>query len=95
MRLTAIASAGEQVMYFVGLPGPVVPVPSLGDLWIAPATILPIGTGQIPANEHLYRSIPVPNTASLRGQVVMFQALVGKQGSVPFRLSTPAAAVLH
>jgi hypothetical protein len=82
--------AGDLVFLFAGAAADRLPVPPLGDLWLAPSRAFLAAVAQQGAAERVLFTIPIPASAP-RGLPVGFQAVTG-QGDVV--LSTPVVMVL-
>jgi hypothetical protein len=84
--------ANELLVMLVGLPGPQVAVPGVGELWIDPLAVFVVGSGVQGPGEAWRLTLPIP-LGLPRGLPVIVQGLSGPAAALV--LSTPAGVVLH
>lgn len=84
---------GHTFALAVGLPSEPRPLPPLGDLWLAPGTLMVLALGTQGNTGVFQLAAKAPTTASLRGLDFAVQALSGTSNFL--ELSNPVVSILH
>ena len=75
-KLTFGAASGSIYQLYVGLPGPRIPVPGLGDVWLDIQVFVRIATGVMGATEIVTLTRNVPNLPNLAGIDLYLQGIL-------------------
>ena len=91
-ELEALSVPGDDVVFYASLKGTIVPIPSLGTLFLDPATLAVLGVAKVPPGHdpRAFLRLLVPNNVALRGLQLFFQAINSTTKAHGPRLSNQA-----